>query len=93
MGHNKAQHRRSRQKELVNRACKRKVVYPSVWAAADAALAMIERHGDLFHPYVCPYCKLYHVGHQRGAERDKVVRIIMDLCVSARIPAPLHIYC
>lgn len=43
----------------------RKVQYDTIEEARKARKRMRKTWGSKLHPYVCPYCGLYHIGHQR----------------------------
>lgn len=56
------------------RTCEGKRQFSSFRRALAAIKALIRRHGPQdgwLHPYRCPFCGRYHIGHARGKDRQR----------------------
>jgi len=59
-------------RRLRRRSCEGKAKHESEGAAHYAAEKTFARSGDVVFPYLCQFCKKWHIGHNPARSRGKV---------------------
>ena len=55
------------------RKCQNKKVFSTKKDAGIAVSSLYQKNGNILHPYMCPFCKKWHVGHTPGGRKLEAI--------------------